>query len=280
MAKEIKETETTSLSGPLPSGKEETPLNQEDNGKTFSDYWHMIIKHWLGVLAIIAVFVIGGVVYAKAIKKPKWQAEGQALVYISSDGTGTDSLTQAQTISNSKTLLISTVSFMNSTPVYQAVLQDVVDSKETYTDGYTLSDLDKIKKLVSSSPENYTSVEQSLVIDVYANTSTKEFSVFLVNSVLTHATDIAQTDPTLSKVFKDVIKVFSTPNVTDCVDSSTKTSTILLAAGLIGLVLGIAYAIIRELNNIYVTSKKELEQMTGYKVIGLIPDYSKGKEGK
>ncbi|MCI2069342.1 MAG: Wzz/FepE/Etk N-terminal domain-containing protein [Bacilli bacterium] len=280
MANEKKEKEGMPLETETTIAKENPLPNQEDNGRTFADYWHMIIKHWIGVLLIIFVFVIGGFVYAKAIKKPKWQAEGQALVYISDDTTGTNSLTQAQIISNSKTLLISTVSFMNSTPVYQAVLQDVVDSKETYTTGYTLSDLDKIKKLVSSSPENYTSVEQSLVIDVFANTPTKEFSVFLVNSVLTHATDIAQNDPTLSKVFKDVIKVFSTPNVTDCVDSSTKTLTILLASGLIGLVLAIAYAIIRELNNVYVTSKKELELLTGYKVIGLIPDYSKSKEGK
>jgi capsular polysaccharide biosynthesis protein len=40
----------------------------------------------------------------------------------------------------------------------------------------------------------------------------------------------------------------------------------------IGLVVGVAYGIIFELANTHVVSSKEIEQMTGVKVIGNIPD--------
>jgi capsular polysaccharide biosynthesis protein len=253
-----------------------------DDSRTLGEYWRMITKHWIGVLAIIVVFIIGGGIYGGAIKKAKWKCTGNVLVSDDdvTDNTGTTSVT-TNNISATLTWVNTISDFLEGNLVLNKVAEDLKSDGYSYSPDNTAA----VAALYSSNPRSYTSsAATSLYIDVASTTSNKTLSAKVVSYVLNEGQNIIDEDYAnhlASKTtngcwqFKRYYEIFFGSDYTSlsATDVSTSLTVIIAAAGLIGLVVGVAYAIIREVNNVYVVSKKELENMTGLKVIGVIPDY-------
>ena len=260
----------------------------EERGITFMDIVRMIFKHWLVLIISIGACAAGGFVYAKVFKKPVWTATGQTYVIVTASdtaaGVGTGEVTTT-TLNLSVALLPSVVSFMNSKPVMDAT----TDNINAELNGHYSSD--QIAKMVSASAANYSSTVKSIYIDVKASSSDPDFSCVLVRNLINTSKEMAD-DATgeYNEVFGNKIKISSIPYkyvdangktvYSGVADSSLSTIKVVLIAAAIGLAAGLAYGIIFELLNTHVNTPRELESITGVKVIGNIPDLSPENEKK
>ena len=259
-----------------PIDVKEQPTQEENDGLSLLDIVKMIFKHWI---VLVAAIVLGGTaafIYAKAIKKPVWQATGQMYVIVqpsdSASSTSQDSLTTT-TLNLSVALLPSAVSFINSEPVMRTATEKYNANSESLPT-YTII---SFEKAASAEAANYTSTVKSIYINISAKSSNKDQSVAMVNALMDATLEKAE-EGDYQDIFGNKLKVASRPGKTEnneysgVSDSSMSTVTILLLGLAIGLVVGVAYGIIFELANTHVVSSKEIEQMTGVKVIGNIPD--------
>jgi capsular polysaccharide biosynthesis protein len=285
--------------------------DDETQGRTFGDYWNMIKKHWIAIVIFVLAFGVAGVTYGAGIKKSKWQCTGSVLVTV--DSSTTVSTNSTAEITGSTLYWVNTISdFLNDNLVLDAVTQDLINDGYTYS----LSKTSEVDDLYQASPRSSNSTyATSLYIDVKGTSKDKTLAAKVVSYVLLEAQNIVDADYASSKAGSTtngawqiksmyhasypviVSKASAAADTTGASyvhdanstyyvaysklapeDVSTKLSVIVLAAALIGLVVGIAYAIIREVTNVYVISKKELETLTGFKVIGMIPEYSNDNE--
>ena len=253
------------------SGQEEE--EEDKGGVTFSDIWHMIVKHWKGLCVFTAAALAVGLIYGLAFKKPVWESKGAVIVLAKSgDSSSTSSDTTDLTVTNlnfSLSILPTVVDTMNGDTIINNIVSDVNTSGKFKKTDY---EADDIKKLVKAQARTYTSLEKSLYIDIVADTSSTELSKFLVTSMLDRSMELTNQAEGYTNIFKNAIQVAS--NASAPVDSSMSVWKISLIAGLVGLLGGALYGIIFEMANTHVVSEKELEAITGVKNIGTIPDVS------
>lgn len=254
-----------------------TPVEEEEKGISLADLWHMIVKHWKGIVVAFAVCVIAGLVYGFAIKQPEWSSSGTVVV-LADAGTSTDEEETSTGIdSTNLSLSISLVpnvrDFMNSYTVRKEVANQI-NSKHS-----TEYKPDDISNLVAASAKTYTSLEKTVYIDVTATTSDAELSQDLVNTMIDVAIEMANSETTgYSKIYADSIYLDS--EASEAEDTSMSKKLILAIAAVAGIVIGALYGIIFELCSNKAGSAKDLEDLTGVKVIGTIPDISAEKKHK
>lgn len=257
----------------------------EDDGSnersiSFSQIWHMIKKHWVAIAVCTLVGLAGGVVYGRVIKKPEYQATSQVMV-VNTEAESESSTDISGNLNIAKQQAAIAYGYMTTTEVREATCKALAP---TYPD-YDISDDSKKDKAMETLAKQYTvtlatvgsTSTTSIFISVTATTSEKQRSIDLANTVANVTHDLANGSGTVSSVLKNSIVVTEAMTSTD---SSTSNVVIALIGTLIGLVVGCAYAIIRELANTKVTSKFELEQLTGVKVIGMIPKYMDDEANK
>lgn len=248
---------------------------EEKDSVTLGDLWHMIAKHWKGLLVSFVVCVLVGLIYGFAIKKPEWSSTGTVAVLADSGNSSSTETTtgiDSTNLSLSITLVPSVTDFMNSDPIKASVANQI---NEKWGTTYTTND---IGKFVSASAKTYTSLEKSVYITITATTSKEELSQDLVNAVMQTSIEMANDTEanSYSKIFANSIYISS--QASEAIDSSMSKALILAIAAGAGVVIGALYGIIFELCSTKVGTAKELENLTGVKVIGTIPDISKGDE--
>ena len=252
--------------------------DQEEKSITLGQIWHMIKKHWVaaGVCALLgfgAAFA-----YAKFIKSPSYQASAQLMVYSDEGSSTSDNIS----ISTKKA----------------AIAYNYLDSEEVATKtAEKLAENDKYKAIVSKTENGETKYDTSAVKKYYTVTistvgSTNTTSIFLTitstckseqmaidvaNCVANTSVELTNSpDYTIYNLLNNSLNIIQEAKQPK--DTSTSTVVISLIGVLAGLVVGVAYGIIRELTDTRVTSKSELESITGYKVIGMIPKHEGSKE--
>jgi|LAHS01.1.fsa_nt_gb capsular polysaccharide biosynthesis protein len=235
----------------------------EKTGVTLGDIWHMIVKHWIALVIFFVVGLIGGGVYAFGVEKPVWTSTGTVIVIADSNSQTTTSDTISTTdFNNSFNYVITARDTINDTPIMTAVMTSINTSKGT---SYTLKE---IKKMVSASARTYTSLEKSLYVDITANTADKDLSQALVDTTITETLSITASDSRYA-FLKNRLALTSSSSTP--VDTSFSKAKVLLIAGACGLIAGILYGILFELCSTKVGNVKDIEALTGEKVIGLIP---------
>ncbi|MEG0034542.1 MAG: hypothetical protein RR734_03030 [Bacilli bacterium] len=249
-------------------------ISKDDSGISILDIWHMFKKHWIGIVAVTLTSLLIGTVYNFGFKGPVWKSQGSAMV-IAKANDGND---PNQNLNYSLSLLTTVKDFMNDEVVLTAVAKDVNKLKDSKGKQYNL-DYIKLQKIITCTPRTFQNLERSLYIDVAAKTDNETLSKTLVDSLLKNSQKIANTtnDPNLSyyKILKDVINVTSYGSKPK--DDAMSGILILAISGGAGLIIGLLYAIAFDMFNTKVTNTSELESITGYKVIGVIPDYLNGK---
>ncbi len=260
-------------------------VEEESKGITLADIWRMLVKHWKGIGLFTLAGIVAAGVYAFAFKKPVYTSTGTAIVLVrnntnagagENDGYTSTDYTYSMQLANTCAKHV-----MQSDAVYQDITADV-NADGSFGQYKPLG----ISKLVTAEANSTTSsLTSSPVVTIKASTSNSDFSKFLVDSMLRHGVEYATTDTNYKALFGDNgVKIVN--YATEPSDTSMSKITI-LAIGLAGgLVLGAAYAIIFELADTHVVSSKAIEEETGVKVIGVIPDIEaaygerKHKKGK
>ena len=99
--------------------------DEESSGVTWSQIWHAIKKHWIGLLVSVCAGVILSSAFAFGIKKPKWSSTGSMIVLAKAGSGSTDDQITYDTLYLSQNLLPTIVDIMSDTPVQSAVATDI-----------------------------------------------------------------------------------------------------------------------------------------------------------
>lgn len=259
-------------------------VKEEQEGITLSRLWHMIAKHWIVLIACTAVGFAGGIGYSKLIKTPKYQATTQIMA-VPSD----DSLSDQEAINLALKKAAIAYGYMTSEEVlksvgvkmeekgYNAYVKDANGNKTENVD------IAAVKSYYTVTIPTVTNNATNIFVNVTSTCKNKQMAIDVANYVVDATIELVNTKGTNGyTILKESIRTMG--EATDAKDTSTSTWVISLIGALIGVVVGAGYGIVRELTNTKVTSKQDLENLTGYKVIGMIPDYqlveeAAGKKG-
>lgn len=256
--------------------EQENPV-QEEKGVSLGELFHMIIKHWKGLVVSVVACIIIAIGYAFLIQKPEWSSTGTIIVLASNDEDTTETPSTGTINSSNLSLSINLVPTLVDFIASSSVLSNVaIDINQESGTSYSTKNL---QSMLSVSARTYTSLEKSLYIDITATTNDEALSKAIVNSTLETAIEMANDESlTFSKVFSNSMTITSYAD--EPVDTSTSKFLILLIGAVIGVIIGAVYGLIFELCNTHVISQKELEALTGLNVIGTIPEIETGeKEG-
>lgn len=272
-----------SLNRPIVNNYYTTDANneQEDDGHSisFSQIWHMLKKHWIAIVVCTLVGLAGGVLYGRLIKKPKYQASANVMVVNTNDDTSGDDQADdkktdsdiAANLSLAKNLAGVAYGYMTTAEVREAVCKSLATKYDAYDMEKKDSAMETLANQYSVSLATIGSTSStSIFITVIATTSEKQQSMDVANTIANVTKELSNGSGSVSSLLKNNLIVTEAMTATD---SSTSNVVIALIGTLVGLVVGCGYAIIRELTNTKVTSKYELEQLTGVKIIGMIPKY-------
>ncbi len=261
-------------SGRAPQMQEVVYQSEEDEKSiTLGQIWHMIKKHWISVAICGLVGFGGAFAYAKLIKSPKYQATAQILVR---EPTTSNSISLSTRISTASAFLqsdsvASAVGAKMASGDYVSVVQLKDDNGNVIDNEY---DISAIKQLYSVSASSTTN---SPIITITSSCKTAQMAKDVANYVSEVGIQLANTES--NPIYTYLGGCLSPMNeASQAKDASTSNVLISLIGVLAGLVVGCIYAIIRELTDTKVTSKGELETLTGYKVIGMIPKYEIDKD--
>ncbi len=246
---------------------------EEQEGITLSRIWHMIAKHWIVLVACTAVGFVGGIGYSKLIKTPKYQATTQIMTICNDPTLDTEkaislSLKQAAIAYGYMSMdeVVNAVGTKMEANGYDAYTKDSSGKKTGNVDTVT------VKSYYTVTIPTVTNNATSVFVNVTSTCKTKQMAIDVANYVVDATIELVNTEGTNGYMnLKNSIA--SMGKATNAKDTSTSTWVISLIGALIGVVLGAGYGIVRELTNTKVSSKQDLETLTGYKVIGMIPDY-------
>lgn len=255
-------------------GKAET----EKSGITLSQIGHMIWKHWVAVVVCLLVGLAGGVGYSKFLKTPKYQATVQLAVVENSSDSTTDNITLALR----KTQIA--YGYMTSDEIvtklgeklgakdYDVYLKDKDGKKKDEID------VSKVKGYYTVAIPTVTTNNTSIFLTVTSTCKTEQMAIDVANFTVEATIECANASENIKGLLKN--SIVSMGNANSAKDTSTSTLVFAAVGALAGLVIGAAYGIVRELLNSKVSSKVDLETITGYKVIGMIPKYENAPEKK
>lgn len=246
---------------------------EQEEGISFSQIWMMIKKHFVAIIICTILGLAFGVIYARGIKKAKYEATSEVLV-IKDTSSSTETADATEVYNFGTKMATVCASYMQSQEVQDEVCK--VMFNEGYKDYKTSDDefnyVGLSEKYSVSLPTIGSTSTTSLFVKVTATTKDEKESIKLANTIVNKTNELVNTDGNSLKVMLGNSLVITEAHI--ATDTSTSNVVIALIGIVLGLLVGIIYAIIIELTNTKVTSKRELEQITGYKVIGMIPKYS------
>ena len=254
----------------VPQNEEIGKVETEKTGVTLAQLGHMIYKHWVAAVVCLLLGLAAGVGYSKFIKTPKYQSTVQLMVKESGSEDADENIASAKTKAGIAKIYLgldevaTEVGKRLGEKGYEVYSKDASGEKIVNTslvEGYYTVDLPVV-----------TGTNTSLFLTVTSTCKTAQMAIDVANCVADTAVYLANTTTsTAYSYLKDSIVKMESAN--SAKDTSTSTFVFAAVGALAGLVVGAAYGIIRELANTKVSSKVELEAITGYKVIGMIPKY-------
>jgi capsular polysaccharide biosynthesis protein len=256
-----------------PNGDNVEYVEEEKEGITLGQIWHMIIKHWVALVIVALVGLAGGFAYSKFFKTPKYQSTVKMMIKSGSTTTSADgeislALKKAQIAYGYLTTdeVATSVGKKMGAKNYDVYLKDDSGKKTENID------VTAVMKLYSVSIPTVTSNNTSIFLSITSTCKTEAMAIDVANFVATSAIEL--TNDTTSQVYGYLNNSLSSMGTAySAKDSSTSTMILSLIGLLAGVVIGAAYGIIYELVDNRVKSKSDLETLTGYKVIGMVPKY-------
>ena len=246
-------------------------VEEESRGLTFKDILFIIRKHWIAIIAFILVGAAGGFIWSK-VEAPVYKSTGTMLV--SYEGGST--IAQDYTFSNYITETY--VSFIKERVVLEAAAKKVNE----------LHDAGEVTKKVSAGElsGNLSVSANSLILKVSYTAGDKTDAKLIVQTIIDTASEVADSyeldedgNPVLdSKGNPKPVYRFLNGNLTPVseakdgakVSHTTRNTAIGLGAG---VVLALAYVVIRELSDNTFKSSEEIERVLNLPVLAGIPDY-------
>ena len=233
-------------------------MNEENNEESIDlrDFVDAIKKRWQLIVSITLIFTIAVTIISFFVIKPKY--ESNTLLFVGKD---TDTQTQNQQTN------------ANDIQMYQKLLK-------TYSTVITTEDL--ISKAMNDANLDVSSETVLGGLTVTPQTDTQILEIKYVGTDKEQSKDIVEavTNEFINKSSELVadpnVKVIQEPKVPDSPISPNKKLNISIAF-LLGLIVGVGGAVLLEMLDTTFKTKKQLEEIVGLPVLGVIPDTEKVK---
>lgn len=246
-------------------------MNEENtqDGLSLKDIFSMFKAHWIAILVLMIVGALGGGIVGFA-SPAKYQASMKVGIIDKSDTSeNTNTLTALR-------LTYSFKDYITHDYVAQRALEYLIKvDEEKYKDL-------RYSQIVSGLSAEIIS-ENSLYINVYYVSTDAEMAKCVVENVILAAQAVANESRDENGksigLFADRIDTVTPAtslgngNIASCTKTSKGTKTYVALGFAVGLVAGVAYAIIRELMNNTIRDKSYIESKYKIKVIGSIPEF-------
>lgn len=246
-------------------------IKEQEEGISLLEIFKTIKSHIIAILIFI-IFCLGGGVLFAYLSPTSYHASMQ--VYILNSVSGNPSTDQ---IIDSLRIIDTFKDFIVDTSVAKLTVEKVHDADSNININY--------QSVISGISTSMSSENSVCVVLSYTSNDPHIAGVVLENVILS-AQEIASSEGEF-QLFNDMITIPSQPSITNFGNgetaeiSETKASKVLYGfiGGVIGIVLGLAYAFIREAIDNTITSTKYIEEKYNIKVIGIIPEILDGEGG-
>ena len=234
-------------------------VEEESRGLTFKDILFIIRKHWIAIVAFIAVCTGGGLVWS-LVETPTYKSTGTVMVYYK--GSETTAVTTEYSFSNSITNTV--VGFVKTNTVLDQVSEQL-----------------NIKRSTISSNLTVTNSTGNLLITVSYTSSDPEEAKKVTNAIMETTITTGNLKDGENKSLYPMLD--GNLSIIDYAEDGTKVSHTLrdVAIGLgAGVVLAFLFVLLRELFDNTFKSSEEIERTLGIPVLAGIPDYHFDDEKK
>lgn len=225
-----------------------------------SDYLRILRKNWI-IIAVIALVGIGAAAVYSLTRTPLYESTSE--IFVSSQaGSSSAELQQGNVYTQQR--VTSYVQLASSPKVLDPVIADL---------GLTDTPVELAEKISVSSPLDTT------VIQVTATDASPDVAAGIANAVATHLTDSIDEVETLPGTESSPVKV--TPITTGVPADAPVSPNVplnLALGGLVGLALGVGFAVLRTVLDTRIRSSRDVVALTDRPIIGGIPLDPKAKE--
>ena len=250
--------------------------NYQEEGLSLKDIFSIFKSHWISMVIITIVGLICGVGFGM-ITPPKYQASMSVYINNSSDSTDTGSTSGDTKIDNelvnSLRLINTFKAFITESAVSKNATDKLKDNEVLKAKGLEITD-NFYKTIISGLSASTTGDNTLCVVVSYTHATVAKI---VIENVILSANEVARSGEL--KIFKDRINTvyqFEQLGNGNCADvrRTSKGIPMYAAIGLVGgLVVAIAYVLIRDLADSTLRDKSFVEKKYNVKVIGTIPEF-------
>lgn len=233
--------------------------NEQEEGVTLGELLQMIRKHIVSA-AIVCVVVFAAVAAYTFLAPKKYEATAELLA-MSGQGVISDdsNASQYSSIGSYINTQIATYPQLVKT---EAVLEPVIDDL-----GLDMT-LEEVGELITAS-----NPDSTFMVDITAETEDPQFSAQLANAVATSLSEQVSTSMNTVSIDQAPVSLSVVQQAAVPEDPSSPNVPLYLAAGLVvGIILGVGFAIVREMLNTKVDTTSDVRGIVGSSAIGNVPD--------
>lgn len=233
----------------------DTAETKEESGLSLLDIWHIIVKHvWMIIVSTVVVGACAGV-YGFALKTPTYSSDASVMIQVDNgNNTTTD-------VNNGITLGLRITETVKSLMLSDRIAKTTAEQVYGISDNYK-----EIQKGLT-----ITSSTTNLMLPLSYESTDKENVQRILDSVIRNT--IALVDDTSENFEALRNKITIVDTASEAVYASPNKVLIVFLGLIVGAVLGLAAAFVKELCSDRIIGKKETEEKVNIRVIGLIPDY-------
>ncbi len=254
--------------------------NQENEGLSLKDIFHMFRVHWIGMIVITLIGTMVGL--GIGLNTPtRYQSSQNVYIYIQGNQT---SSSDSQNIVDGLRMINTFKDFVTDSSVAKKAIDRI--SNLTFDDSEKQAKIDSLKDISYTNIVNgintSTSDDNTLCVTVYYTHVDAFIAKVILENVIEATKEVASSNSSFS-MFKNRIQtsyndttgeyVMGRGNCADIKIVSKGTKFYVAIGFVVGLVAGVGYAIIRELMDSTIKDKNYLENKYKLKVIGSIPEF-------
>lgn len=231
----------------------------EEKGLSLVDLWNIFKKN---VLIVIISTIIGTLlsgIYAFSFNKPMYRSEGTVIVQIVSDLESKNP--SYNDLVMSFNIVGTAAGFLKDTSVLERVQEDI---KTNYKYDLTIKEIRSGLKI--NQQVDYFG-NKTLYVDVTFTSRDPEMSKVIVDSVMTQAIALANSEKNVS-VFKNALYI--TSNAGECENVATSATKLLILGFAGGFVVGIVITFVKAITSNKINTKEELQESVNIEVLGSV----------
>lgn len=240
----------------------------QENGLTLLDIFRMLKRRLIGILICTFVGILAGIGYLALFSSTTYSASSSIYVFYNGSTSSTADVNYGRLAP--KTFCDALNGDVN---IWNLIKQKAEENNLTSENPIIVPSYGRIGNSIKAT---YDSNLQSLQFKVRYSSEDRSLVVPMLNATLSVLEDLTETEEGGEKNVFNSFTISILDQVSDysVYSTSTSKSKVLLVATAMGIVVGLAYALIAELTSQNINSKKDLEEVSQLNIIGTIPYYA------